>query len=104
MTGDTRGGNGRFRTAALLAGTGIGMLHLQGAYADDSAADAPSNKGNLEEVYVFGQKDAYKQDTSTLPKLTAPIIDTPQSINTISEQELQDRAITDLNGALRTVP
>jgi len=104
MTDDPRGDTGCFRTAALLAGTGIGMLHLQGAYAGDSAADAPSNKGNLEEVYVFGQKDAYKQDTSTLPKLTAPIIDTPQSINTISEQELQDRAITDLNAALRTVP
>jgi len=104
MTDDPRGDTGCFRTAALLAGTGIGMLHLQGAYAGDSAADAPSNKGNLEEVYVFGQKDAYKQDTSTLPKLTAPIIDTPQSINTISEQELQDHAITDLNAALRTVP
>src|SRR5262249_21287336 len=64
----------------------------------------PSNKGTLEEVYVFGRKDAYKQDTSTLPKLTAPIIDVPQSINTISEQELQDRAITDLNQALHTVP
>ena len=104
MTDDTRGGNGRSRTAALLAGTGIGMLHLHGAYAADSAADAPPDKGNLEEVYVFGQKDAYKQDTSTLPKLTTPIIDTPQSIDTISEQELQDRAITDLNQALRTVP
>jgi catecholate siderophore receptor len=104
MADDTRGGNGRFRSAALLAGTGISVLHLHGAYADDSAADAPPNKGNLEEVYVFGQKDAYKQDTSSVPKLTAPIIDTPQSINTISAQELQDRAVTDLNQALHTVP
>jgi catecholate siderophore receptor len=105
MTDETRGGNGRFRTAALLAGTGIGMLHFNGACADDSAADPPApNKGALEEVYVFGQKDAYQQDTSTLGKLTSPIIDVPQSINTISEQELQDRAVTDFNEALKTVP
>src|SRR5690349_13242305 len=103
MTDEMRG-NGRFRTAALLAGTGIGMLHFNGAYADDSTADAPPpNKGTLEEVYIFGQKDAYEQDTSSLGKLTAPIVDVPQSINTISEQELQDRAVTDFNEALKTV-
>ena len=101
MTDETRGGTGRVRTAALLAGTGIGMLHFNGVYADDSAAP---NKGSLEEVYVFGQKDAYKQDTSSLGKLTSPIIDVPQSINTISGQELQDRAVTDFNEALKTVP
>jgi catecholate siderophore receptor len=106
MTEERSGGNGGFRAAALLAGTGIGMLHFNGVYADDSAAPAstPPGKGGMEEVYVFGQKDAYQQDTSSLGKLTAPIIDVPQSINTISGQELQDRAVTDLNEALKTVP
>ena len=104
MTDDTRGGNGRLRRAALLAGTGIGMLHVHGAYADDSSADAPPNHGNLEEVLIFGQKDAYTKDTSTLPKLAVPVIDVAQSIDIISEQELQDRAVTDLNQALKTVP
>jgi catecholate siderophore receptor len=102
MTDDSRGG--RFRTAALLAGTGIGMLHINGAHADDATAETPPNRGSLEEVYVFGTRDAYKQDTSTLPKLAVPIIEVAQSINTISEQELQDRAVTDLNQALHTVP
>src|SRR6185437_9696649 len=97
MTDEAHGSNGRFRTAALLAGTGIGMLHFNGAYADESA-------GPLQEVYVFGRKDAYELDTSSLGKLAQPIIDVPRSINTISEQELQDRAVTDLNEALKTVP
>jgi catecholate siderophore receptor len=104
MTDDTRGVSGRLRTAALLAGTGIGVLHLNGAYADD-AADAPPNRGSgMEEVYIFGQKDAYKKESSSLSKLTAPVVDVPQSIDVITEQELQDRAVTDLNQALKSVP
>ncbi|MGH8323807.1 MAG: hypothetical protein ACRETD_08435, partial [Steroidobacteraceae bacterium] len=62
MTDETRSGGGCLRTA-LLAGTGIGMLHVNGVYAEDAATDAPPSRGALEEVYVFGQKDAYKQDT-----------------------------------------
>jgi catecholate siderophore receptor len=103
MTDETRGGNaGRLRTAALLAGTGIGMLHINGAYADE--ADAPAERGKLEEVLIFGQQDAYTKDTSTLPKLAVPIIDVAQSIDRISQQEMQDRAVTDLNDALKAVP
>ena len=52
----------------------------------------------------FGQKDAYKLNKSGLPKLAVPLIDVPQSINTISAQEMQDRAVMDLNQALKTVP
>jgi catecholate siderophore receptor len=80
------------------------MLHVNGAYAEDSSAEAPANRSGLEEVYVFGTKDAYKTDTSSLSKLATPIIDVPQSIDTITAQELQDRAVTDFNQALRTVP
>ena len=47
--------------------------------------------------------DYYVQAPS-LPKLTEPIVDTPQSIDTISQQIIKDRAITNLNDALRTVP
>lgn len=103
MTTENRGGSGCFRSV-LLAGTGIGMLQIPGAYAEDSTTDSPPNRGALEEVYVFGQRDAYKVDSSSLPKLTVPIIEAPQSIDTITEQVLQDRAVTDLNQALHTVP
>jgi catecholate siderophore receptor len=79
----------------LLAGTGAGMglglLHATGAQAQ-------------EEVYVFGLRDAYKVDASSLPKLGAPPSETPQSIDVVSGQELADRAATDLNQALHTVP
>jgi len=105
MTDETRGRNARLRSV-LLAGTGIGMLGASTVYAEDSTAASPppGHDSGLEEVYVFGSQDAYKVDTSSLGKLTTPLIDVPQSIDAISEQELQDRAVMDLNQALRTVP
>src|SRR3982074_1093346 len=65
-------------------------------------AAAPPNRDGLEQVTVFGRKDAYKLDKSGLPKLAVPLIDVPQSINTISAQEMQDRAVMALNRALKT--
>jgi catecholate siderophore receptor len=103
MSGEYRGGNGRFRSV-LLAGTGLGMLQAHSAYADDQKTDTSANRGSVEEVYVLGDKDAYKANTSSLSKLTTPIEDTPQSIATVTEQVMQDRAVTDLNQALRNVP
>lgn len=59
----------------------------------------------VEEVVVVDRsRDSYTLDESTLGKFTEPLRDTPQSIITISEQLLQDRAAMSLNEALRTVP
>src|SRR5258708_10784306 len=105
MTDEIPGGRKGLRSVAVLAGTGIGVLQLHGVYAAEPAACAPPPSQNaLEQVTVFGQKDAYKIDTSSLSKLAVPLIDVAQSINTISQQEMQDRAIIDLNQALKTVP
>src|SRR5215831_1898851 len=101
MTEETRGDRAAYLRTALLAGTGIGMLHALGAHAEEQTAVTGPNR---EEVYIFGQRDAYKLDASSLPKLAVPLIDAPQSIDTISEQVLQDRAVTDFNEALHNVP
>src|SRR6185437_4864841 len=98
MTADRRGTALR---KVLVAGTGLGVLQAVVVHAQDSTASSNQAK---EEVYIFGQRDAYKTDTSSLAKLVTPIIDTPQSIDTISQQVLQDRGVTDFNQALKTVP
>ncbi len=104
MTDETPRASNSLRTVALLAGTGIGVLQLNGVYAAEPAAETPANQNALEQVTVFGQKDAYKMDASSLSKLAVPLIDVAQSINTISAQEMQDRAVVDMNQALKTVP
>ena len=101
MTAERRGGSAMLRKV-LVAGTGLGVLQAVPAHAQDASAGAAGQ--DRQEVYIFGQRDAYKTDTSSLGKLVAPIIDTPQSIDTISQQVLQDRGITDFNQALKTVP
>src|SRR5580698_1586723 len=103
MGGENRGANGRFRSV-LLAGTGLGILQAHSAFADDQKTDAAAERGSVQEVYVLGEKDAYRADISSLSKLTTPIQDTPQSIDVVTEQVMQDRAVTDLNEALRNVP
>ncbi len=104
MTDEAQRGSNSVRAVTLLAGTGIGVLQLNGVFAAEPAADATPNRDALEEVYVFGRRDAYKLDTSSLLKLPLPLIDIPQSINTVSAQEMQDRAVMDLNTALHSVP
>ncbi|HEV2702815.1 MAG TPA: TonB-dependent receptor plug domain-containing protein, partial [Steroidobacteraceae bacterium] len=103
MSADNRGGN-RFFRSVLLAGTGLGMLQAHSAFADDPKTDAATDRDSLPEIYVLGQRDAYKVDTTSVSKLTTPILDTPQSIATVSQQLMQDRAVNDLNQALHNVP
>jgi catecholate siderophore receptor len=100
MTADRRGGNTLLRKV-LAAGTGLGVLQAVAVQAQD-AASSPNQAS--EEVYIFGRRDAYKTATSSLGKLVAPLIDTPQSIDTISQQVMQDRGVTDFNQALKTAP
>jgi catecholate siderophore receptor len=59
----------------------------------------------IEEILVEErQRDSYSLDESTLSKFTEPLRDTPQTITTLSEQLLDDRAAMSLNDALRNVP
>ena len=45
-----------------------------------------------------------KVDQSTLPKFTEPLRDTPQTIDTVSRQLMNDQGNTNLRDALRNVP
>src|SRR5262249_55604534 len=101
------GSFGRSVTASvrvsLLAGSSLGLLHVLSAQAQTTAANA--NQQQTEHVLIEGQRPVdYKAQVPSLPKLTEPLVDTPQSIDTISEALLKDRAVTNLNDALRNSP
>ena len=69
------------------------------------ASESAQPKAALEQVVVEGNRvGTYAAPEPTLDKLTQSIVDTPQSITALTRAELDDRAVTNLNDALRTVP
>lgn len=85
----------------LLAGTALSVAWATFAFADDAAVV----RQLPEQVIIQAQQpDDYKVDVPSLSKLPEPLVDTPQSVNVLSEPLLKDQAVTNLNDALRTVP
>jgi catecholate siderophore receptor len=74
------------------------------ALAQDSAA-APTKSTELGSVTVTDTaiEDGYKVETLQSPKYTAPLADTPQTIQVINRQVMQDQAATTLSEAMRNI-
>jgi catecholate siderophore receptor len=69
------------------------------------AGQQPQQQSPPETVIIQGQRpEDFQVDVPALNRLTQPLLDTPQSIDVISDQLLRDRAALNLNDALRTVP
>lgn len=84
--------------ARLLTGTSLVALALV------SAAPA-SAQTVLPPVQVQGgQTGSYTATNSDLAKLPEPLLDTPVSVTTITQQLMTDRGNTNLNDALRNAP
>ena len=93
-----RHSGGRVR-ARLLVGSGLGLICALPLETGGPAA------AQTEQVLITGERpDAYKIDAPTLSKLSEPLIDTPQTIAIIPETVLKERAVANLNDALKTVP
>jgi catecholate siderophore receptor len=82
--------------AQLLAGTGLGLV-LAAPHA------RAAEEGTVSEVLITGSVIEGVQDPA-LSQLTQPLVETPQSISVVSAEELANRAVGDLNDALRSVP
>src|SRR3569833_3216887 len=83
--------------AALLTGSSLALLQPVAAQTSDAERH--------EHIIVEGQRSPdYKVADPRVGKLTAPLLDTPQSISTVSQQLMQDRAINILNDAIRNIP
>jgi len=56
-------------------------------------------------IVVDGHREeGYRSDESSAIKTGTPLLDTPQSITTLSREQLDDQAVEQLNDALRYVP
>lgn len=89
----------------LLAGTAVGLVFACGFARAQSTGPAPTE---LPRVTVEGERAPdpavdYKVDRPSLPKLTQPLRDTPQSIDVVTRKVMDDQGVTTLEGALTNI-
>lgn len=94
------------RNDLLVSASLIALLSYVPAVAEaQTSADAVAPAtAPLETITVIGDKRDYKASRPSIPKLTEPLVDTPQSVDTVTEKLIDDRAAATLNDALRNVP
>ncbi|AXQ29732.1 catecholate siderophore receptor Fiu [Solimonas sp. K1W22B-7] len=68
------------------------------------AAKPAERAVQLPAVKVVGQQDTPKAERVSSPKFTEPLLNTPQTIQVIKKEVLQQQAATSLTEALRNVP
>ena len=80
-----------------LIGTGAGAMLAGMAFGQET---------QVEEILVEGvqRRDSYLEDENTIGKLTESLLDTPQSVTTLSSRLMRDRNAMSLDDALRNVP
>ncbi len=96
----------RFSTVPSLRRVAGGVLSM--AIAGTAQAQSSGNSGDpvqLAPVSVEGvQGTGYQATTPRLPKLTEPLLDTPQSITVVPRQLIDDQNDITVRDALRNVP
>lgn len=93
------------RHAALLSGAALLALSTPGFAAEASAEAGPEREYLPAEIVVTGAKDEYAtNDGSTGTKTPTPLVDVPQTVTFITEDQLEDQSIRQLGEALRYVP
>lgn len=90
------------RRTALLAGAAL--LFPAVAHADEAAQPERSYLPTDIVVTGNGESDYGMQDGSSATKTPTPLIDVPQGVSYITEDQLEDQSIRQLNEALRYVP
>ena len=94
-----------YRTARPLLLAGAATLAACPALANAAEEVAPERDYLAAEIVVTGQADAYStSDGSSGTKTATPLIRVPQAVSVITDDQLQDQAITQLGEALRYVP
>lgn len=82
--------------SSLMTGIALGLPSL--------AANAASAPTQLPTVNVTATRNPYKVDAVQSPKFTQSLLDTPQTINVIGKEIIQQQGATTLTEALRNSP
>ena len=74
------------------------------AFCLASQASAQSSVPQLAPVQVEGESSPYDVPVSSSSKMTAPLLDTPRTVQVVPQQVIQDQAATSLQDVLRNSP
>ena len=91
----------------ILVGSAMGIALAQGAAAQTTPSPASSDAPvELPPIAVQAEdgRGGYQSSIPSLPKLTQPLLDTPQSITVIPEKLMEDQGTIAVRDALRNVP
>jgi catecholate siderophore receptor len=69
-----------------------------------SAQEGGSSGLQLPTIDVTGDQGGYQATQQSINRLQTPLLNTPQTINVVPQQEIQERRLTTMEDALRTVP
>jgi catecholate siderophore receptor len=87
-----------------LLRTAVSLASLMAA-STASAQEGGSSGLQLPTIDVSGNAQAgYQATQQSITRLQTPLLDTPQTINVVPQQEIQERRLTTMEDALRTVP
>ncbi|HEY9111254.1 MAG TPA: catecholate siderophore receptor Fiu [Rhodanobacteraceae bacterium] len=79
-------------------------LSLPSFAADPSPAPVAGTSSQLSTINVTATRNPYKVNAVQSPKFTQPLLDTPQTINVIGKEIIQQQGATTLTEALRNSP
>lgn len=88
-------------TTSLAAAIAAPALFIS-PYAAAQSAD--SGVTQLAPVRVEGEGSSYQTTTVPSPKMTAPLLDTPRTVQVVPKQVIQDQAASTLQDVLRNSP
>jgi catecholate siderophore receptor len=87
-------------SASFLALSCVGSLISAPAFATETGTDAQDAPGSRSDIVVSGTLATEVES----PKSTAPIVDTPQTVTVVSQEQLRQQNLLTLRDALSTIP
>jgi catecholate siderophore receptor len=88
--------------STLVTGIALGLPALSAPLP--SAPTAAASPTQLPTIHVKGARNRYKVDVVESPKFTQSLLDTPQTINVIGKEIIEQQGATTLAEALRNSP
>jgi catecholate siderophore receptor len=97
-------GKGAEFSSRWRLGTAVSLASLM-AVSTASAQEGGSSGLQLPTIDVSGNaQSGYQTTQQSITRLQTPLLNTPQTVNVVPQQEIQERRLTTMEEALRTVP